>query len=118
MSNASRDSLEAHLRVQGEQVHQALEQAAGAPAPGALVSSTDPEAPLARKNGQTTLEYKDHQVVDDRCGVITATVTTDAGAPEAEVLAEVLDQHQENTHQAGQDRAQGFPRSVDAPFPG
>ena len=67
------------------------------PAPGTLVSSTDPDARLTRKNGQTVLGYKDHRVVDDRFGVITATVTTDAATADSHVLDEALDQHVQNT---------------------
>lgn len=67
-----------------------------APPPGTLVSSTDPDARLTRKYGQTVLGYKDHRVVDDRCGVITATVTTDAATAESHVLDEALDQHEQN----------------------
>ncbi len=67
------------------------------PPAGTLVSSTDPDARLTRKYGQTILGYKDHRVVDDRCGIITATVTTDAATAESHVLDEALDQHQQNT---------------------
>jgi IS5 family transposase len=62
-----------------------------------LVSSTDPDARVTRKYGQTILGYKDHRVVDDRSGVITATVTTDAGTADSHVLDEALDQHEHNT---------------------
>jgi IS5 family transposase len=67
------------------------------PAPGTLVSSTDPDARLTRKYGQTILGYKDHRVVDDRSGVITATVTTDAATADSHVIDEALDQHEQNT---------------------
>jgi transposase len=66
------------------------------PPPGTLVSSTDPEARLTHKGGRSILGYKDHRVVDDRCGIITATVTTDAATAESHVLGEALAQHQEN----------------------
>lgn len=65
--------------------------------PGTLVSSTDPDARLTRKNGQAVLGYKDHRVIDDLCGVITATVTTDAAKAESHIVDEALDQHQHNT---------------------
>ncbi len=67
------------------------------PQPGTLVSGTDADARLTRKYGQTTLGYKDHRVVDDRTGVITATVTTDAATADSHVLDEALDQHEQNT---------------------
>jgi hypothetical protein len=41
------------------------------------VSTTDPEAQLARsKNGLTDLNYKEHRLVEDAHGAITAAVTT------------------------------------------
>lgn len=66
------------------------------PPPGTLISSTDPEARLTHKSGHSLLGYKDHRVVDDRCGIITATVTTNAATAESHVLDEALAQHQEN----------------------
>jgi len=66
------------------------------PPPGTLVSSTDPDARLTRKYGQTILGYKEHRGVDDQSGIITATVTTDAGTAESHVLNDVLDQHERN----------------------
>lgn len=64
--------------------------------PGAWISSTDPDARLTRKNGQTYLGYKDHRAIDDQCGIITATVTTDAATAESHVLEAALDQHRQN----------------------
>jgi transposase len=63
---------------------------------GKWVSSTDPEARLTCKGGQSILGYKDHRVVDDRVGIITATVTTDAATAESYVLETALEQHEEN----------------------
>jgi len=60
------------------------------PAPGTLISPADPDARLTRKNGRPYLGYKDHRVVDDRCGIITATLTTDAAVAESAVLSQVL----------------------------
>jgi transposase len=70
------------------------------PPPGTLVSSTDPDARLTRKYGQTILGYKEHRGVDDQSGIITATVTTDAGTAESHVLNDVLDQHEQNVGSA------------------
>jgi IS5 family transposase len=58
---------------------------------------TDPEARLTRKYSLTVLGYKDHRVVDDRFGIITATVTTHAAIDEASMLMTVLDRHALNT---------------------
>jgi hypothetical protein len=73
------------------------EEAAGLPAPGTLYCPTDPEARLTRKYGQSVLGYKDHRVVDDRCGIITATLTTAAAVAESAMLAAALEAHETNT---------------------
>lgn len=62
-----------------------------------FVSPTDADARMTRKNGQTVLGYKEHRVVDDRCGIITATATTDASVDESHMLPDVLHQHRWNT---------------------
>ena len=67
------------------------------PPPGTLYSPTDPEARLTRKYGRCVLGYKDHRVVDDRCGIITATITTAASVAESSMLESVMDQHESNT---------------------
>jgi IS5 family transposase len=72
---------------------------ASEPPLGTAVSLTDPEARLTRKNGKTTLGYKDHRVVDDRCGIITATATTPASVNDGAMLMGLLDAHEENTGQ-------------------
>jgi transposase len=59
------------------------------------VSTTDPEATLARK-GKTParLSYKSHRAVDDAHGVITAVQTTTGEAGDAAQLPGLLDQHE------------------------
>lgn len=79
---------------------EAAQDSPSSPRPGTLVSSTDPDARLTRKYGQTILGYKDHRVVDDRSGVITATVTTDAATADSHVLDEAIDQHEHNVGSA------------------
>jgi transposase len=106
-ANASKDTLHPALRLAASALYERLEQQAAADEPpvavedqppaGTLVSETDPDARLTRKYGQTILGYKDHRVVDDRSGVITATVTTDAATADSHVLDEALDQHEHNT---------------------
>lgn len=109
-ANASKSTVHPALRVAAGALYDRLEQQAAPPGPpasqdeggptqpppGTLVSSTDPDARLTRKYGQTVLGYKDHRVVDDRCGVITATVTTHAATADAHVLDTALDQHEQN----------------------
>jgi transposase len=72
-------------------------EAACPPAPGTLYCPTDPEARLTRKYGQSVLGYKDHRVVDDRYGIITATLTTAASVAESSMLAAALETHETNT---------------------
>lgn len=66
-------------------------------AAGTLYSPTDKDARLTRKYGKTVLGYKDHRVVDDRCGIITATLTTSAAVAESSMLEPAMESHEANT---------------------
>jgi transposase len=58
------------------------------------ISPTDPEAELARsKNGVTELNYKDHRLVDDTHGVITAVAATSANIADGTQLPGLYEQH-------------------------
>lgn len=70
---------------------------AAAVPPGTLYCPSDPEARLTHKYGRSVLGYKDHRVVDDRYGIITATLTTAAAVDEGAMLPAVLEAHQRNT---------------------
>jgi transposase len=62
------------------------------------VSRTDPEAELARtKTGSTELSYKEHRLVDDAHGVITAVVETPGSAGDAAQMPALLEEHQAAT---------------------
>jgi transposase len=62
------------------------------------LSTTDPEAELARsKNGLTELNYKDHRVVDDAHGVITALAATTANVADGTQLPLLYEQHLHTT---------------------
>lgn len=62
------------------------------------ISVTDPEAELARsKNGVTELNYKDHRLVDDANGVITAVAATTANVADGHQLPDLYEQHVERT---------------------
>ena len=66
-------------------------------------SNTDPEATLVRQHGfKTRPRYKNHRVVDDAHGVITAVHTTTGRINESHELMELVDQHQANTAIAAQ----------------
>lgn len=66
-------------------------------APGAKFSTTDPEARLTRKHGETYLGFKDSRAIDDKHGIVTATITTPANVDDASLLSDVVDRHEENT---------------------
>lgn len=110
-ANAARDSVIndtpeviAALRAAYRKQAGKLEAAEPRP-PGAVnathVSTTDPDATLARGGNQprSELAYKHHRVVDDAQGVITAIQTTTGDAGDAQALAPLVDQHQGQTHQ-------------------
>ena len=65
-----------------------------------LVSPVDPDAATStRKRGGTTLGYRDHRLVDDRCGIIVATVATSADIDDGAMLPELLARQEQYTHQ-------------------
>jgi len=62
------------------------------------VSTTDPESELARgRNTAARPSYKQHRVVDNSHGVITAHVTTGGSVAEDTQLFGLVEQHQSNT---------------------
>jgi len=97
-ANASKETLRGQLRVVGHNLYEKLE--GNAEFPQKLekhVSTTDPDARLFTKCGKTTLGYKDHRSVDDKHGIVTATVTTPANVHDGKVLTEVITKHQAST---------------------
>jgi transposase len=72
---------------------------------GRLVSPVDPDAATStRKTGGTTLGYRDHRLIDDQAGIITATVATPADRDDGAMLPALLAKSQSYTH--------GLPREV------
>jgi hypothetical protein len=62
------------------------------------ISTTDPTAELARsKSGLTELNYKEHRLVDDAHGVITALATTSANRADGTELPSLYEQHAATT---------------------
>jgi transposase len=63
------------------------------------VSSTDPDAAVARKGGMDGARprYKNHRAVDNQCGVITAVETTPGDVTENHRLMDLVRQHETNT---------------------
>lgn len=112
-ANASRDrvvqaspELFAALKVAYQVEEPKLEGPTGAPyyqpVNASLCSTTDPDAPCVRNSkigaaGDTRPRDKQHRAVDNRCGVITATVTTAADIAEPVQTLPLIEQHQKNT---------------------
>lgn len=99
-ADAGMDSLQIQLNLIGAAIYDQEDgEDAHEPPPraGTRVSSTDPDARLTKKNGRTILGYKDHRVIDDRCGIVTATITTPAHVSEPHVLDQALREHERNT---------------------
>ena len=62
------------------------------------ISTTDPQAELARnKSGVTELNYKEHRMVDDAHGVITAVAASSSSVADGSQLAGLYEQHQATT---------------------
>jgi transposase len=73
------------------------------PANQTHLSTTDPEAELARgRHTPSRPSYKLHRVVDNAQGVITAQVTTGGSMREETQLFGLVEQHQQHTAQAVQ----------------
>jgi transposase len=101
--NVSKDTLQPQLRLLGQNLYDDLEtQSSEIPQDNTplerRVSDTDPDARMRSKNGKSTLGYKDHRVVDDQCGIITATLTTPADVNDEHQLQQAVQAHQNNTH--------------------
>jgi transposase len=112
-ANASKDKLRPELRQIGANLYDNLESRCEKPAgqskqadregqgddypPQRRVNPVDPDARLGKKYGKSTFGYKDHRAIDDRCGIITATVMTGANVNDSEVMVETLWEHETNT---------------------
>jgi len=109
-ANASRDSvvrsspqLIAALKQSYQVQSEKLEEKTGyyEPINQTLCSTTDPDAPCVRQKwagGVSRPRYKNHRSVDDRCGVITATLTTAGDVAEPQKAEALIDQHDANTN--------------------
>jgi transposase len=68
------------------------------PEPAARLSTTDPDAELVRRRGHSArLSYKQHRVVDDAQGIITAQCTTGGLVGEDDQLMGLIEAHEQNT---------------------
>jgi transposase len=117
-ANASKERLRPKLELFGEQFYQQLDSQIvkqaklNADKTGTKVTQVDPDARLYTKNGKTILGYKEHRVVDDGNGIITATITTSANVHDDKVLSKAVEEHIENTgikpDKAVADKGYGF----------
>ena len=111
-ANASKDKLQPQLRRIGEDIYKDLDSQCdcsehlcqdddGDSSDDSplerRVNPVDPDARLGKKYGHSTLGYKDNRVVDDCCGIVTATVTTPANVNDSKVMPEALWLHEINT---------------------
>jgi hypothetical protein len=91
--------LIAALRQAYEVEEQKLEERPSTAVNATHLSTTDPDATLARGGGTpvSQLSYKHHRVVDDGQGVITAVQTTTGEVGDAAQLPALVTQHESNT---------------------
>jgi len=62
------------------------------------ISTTDPDASVVRMGpGRSRLRYKTHRVVDEQSEIITATDVTPGEINEAQLLTDLIEQHETNT---------------------
>ena len=117
-ANASKEKLRPKFELFGKQLYQQLDSQIdkqpklNADRPGTKVTQVDPDARLYTKNGKTILGYKEHRVIDDSNGIITATITTSANLHDDKVFSGAIEEHIENTGikpgKAVADKAYGF----------
>jgi transposase len=105
-ADADKSKLQAHVRLVVQKLNGRLDEPAEEPQETetdwrkthpVLENPTDPDARLGRKNSQTVLGYKDHRVIDDKCGIVTATITTPANINDSLVMKDAVHEHQDNT---------------------
>jgi transposase/ribosomal protein S28E/S33 len=101
--DVSKDKLQAQVHLVFQELNGRLDEPVEEPDTvwhkkhPVVVNSTDPDARLGRKNGQSVLGYKDHRVIDDKCGIVTASITTPANINDSLVMKDALREHEDNT---------------------
>lgn len=95
--------ISALRQVYQEQAAKLEEAGAGKESSATCLSTTDPDAQLVRRPRQPArLSYKQHRVVDNARGVITAQCTTGGTVPEDRPLLGLIAAHEQNTALAAQ----------------
>lgn len=103
-ANASRNSVievavERELtKLEEEGAEEEQRASSGGPVNRRRRSTTDPDSTVVRhQHGKSTPSYKNHRVLDDKAGVITALKTTTGAIDEGSELMSLLEQHNVNT---------------------
>ena len=97
-ANASKDKIIPNLKLISEDLYNQLDEIADDEKPQ-KISKTDPDAGFGKKkNSPSVLGYKDHRAVDDKHGIVTATVTTAANIRDDKVFEKVLEKNISNTN--------------------
>ena len=107
-ANASKDKLQAQLRIISDNISQRLDEEISEQTndddhsevlkpSDRRINPADPDARIGKKYSKSTLGYKDHRSIDDKNGIITSTITTPANVNDGTVLQELVETHQENT---------------------
>jgi len=101
-SVVDRHSLERYLNDRYHFLEERLDEVQDrktTPANNRYQSTTDPDASVTRHGrGRSKLRYKTHRGVDPAHEVITATKVTTGAQDDGELLEEMIDTHQDNTH--------------------
>lgn len=92
-ANASKDKVITKLGLLSENLYKELDKNTEDESDNPQkISKTDPDAGFGKKKGSpSVLGYKDHRAVDDKRGIITATVTTAANIRDDKVFEQVLE---------------------------
>lgn len=98
-ANASKDKMIPKLKLVSENLYNELDKNTEDESKNPQkISKTDPDSGFGKKKGSpSVLGYKDHRAVDDKNGVITATITTAANIRDDKVFDQVLDESIANT---------------------
>ena len=98
-ANASKDKVIPKLKLLSENLYNELDENTEDKSENPQkISKTDPDAGFGKKKGSpSVLGYKDHRAVDDKHGIITATVTTAANIRDDKVFDKVLEESIANT---------------------
>jgi len=98
-ANASKDNVIPKLKLLSEGLYNELDKNTEYEGENPhKISKTDPDAGFGKKKGSPSiLGYKDHRAVEDKHGVITATVTTAANIKDDKVFKQVIEKSITNT---------------------